>query len=447
MIDPLHTISLHTAAPGDVHEIAGLWCEAFPGRRTVADRVRALETGGRYGGLETVIVARDRERLVAACKCYQMEQRILGVAVPMLGLAAVAVAPSHRRRGLGARLCSEAIRRGAERGDVVSALYPFRPDYYERLGWGLVGELHEYRFRTTDLQPYEGADAVREAMEEDYDAVAGCYDRVAARANGLITRDAAVWQYVLAGAEIGVLPVAEGQGSMAPRNDPRRWVIVYEDDGVRGYALLRAAHGRADRDRRVDIRELVAETEAAYRGLLGYIRSRSDALPLGRHFARPDERFGDRLRDPRPPRHRPARTLYFPTCRVVRGPMVRILDMPRALRLRPWYQRGAGRGPVASLRIAVTDPELPGNEGPWRVTLNGRGAGSVAADPLAAVDSLGRDVAAALSTDASTYARIHAGDLRPRDAARFGRATVHGDPALLDAAFATRQSFWLLDEF
>lgn len=447
MTDPPGAVSFQPARPDDVHDIAELWCEAFPGRRTVADRVRALETGGRYGGLDTVIVGRDGGQVVAACKSYRMEERILGVAVPMLGLAAVAVALPHRRRGLGAELCTEAIRRGAERGEVASVLYPFRPDYYERLGWGLVGELHDYRFRTRHLPAYPEADAVREAVEADYDAVTECYDRVATRSNGLIARDDSVWEYALAGAEIGVLPVAEARGSLAPRDHPRRWVVVYEEDGIRGYALLRIVDTRAGRDRRVDIRELVAETEAAYRGLLGYVASRADALPLARHFARPDERFGDRLRDPRPPRHRSARSLYFPTCRVVRGPMLRILDLPRALRLRPWYHRGGGRGPRGTLRIAVTDPQLPRNEGAWRVQLDGRGAGRVAADVAGVAGGLESDVDAAISTDASTYARIHVGELTPTDAARLGRATIHGDRAILDAAFATSRTFWLLDEF
>mgnify|MGYP006172451799 CR=1 FL=1 len=52
-------MKIRFAVPDDIEDIATLWCDAFPGKRTVADRIRMLETGGPYGGLETVLVARE----------------------------------------------------------------------------------------------------------------------------------------------------------------------------------------------------------------------------------------------------------------------------------------------------------------------------------------------------------------------------------------------------
>lgn len=439
--------TIRKARPDDTRDVASLWCDAFPGRRSIDDRVRMLESGGRYGGLDTVLVARDEGRLLGACKAYRMEQRILGVVVPMMGLAAVAVAPEHRRRGLGARLCAEAIRIAADRGDVVSALYPFRPDYYERLGWGLVGELHDYRFRTEHLPTSPESRHVRSAAREDAAAIAACYDRAIAGANGPILRDARLWSYRLSDAEIGVRPAGDGAASLADAEDPRRFAVVYEQGEVRGYALLRQVQTRTRSDRSVRVRELVAETEAAYGGLMGYLAARADRWPLARHFARPEERFGDRLRDPRPPRHRPTRSLYFPTCRVVRGPMLRMLDVERALRLRPWYRADQGRGPALTVRISVSDDALPHNDGRWSVHLDGAGNGTVSGHPPSESREAEGDPDAAIATDVATFARIHVGELAPTVAARLGRATLHGDGTLLDRAFATGQRFWLPDEF
>lgn len=437
---------MRPARSEDVREVAALWCDAFPGRRSLEERVRMLETGGRYGGLDTVILARDEgDRLMAACKVYRMEQRILGVAVPMMGLAAVAVAPAHRRRGLGATICTEAIRIAADRGDIVSTLYPFRPDWYERLGWGLVGELHDYRFRTDHLPISREARHVRDAGRDDGAGIAACYDRAISHCNGPIRRDARLWGYRLADEEIGVRPVVDGAWSIAGRHDHRRRAVVYDNGDIHGYALLRQVETRARGDRRVEVRELVAETEGAYRGLLGYLAARAGRWPLGRHFARPEERFGDRLRDPRPPRHRPARSLYFPTCRVVRGPMLRVLDVPGALRLRPWHHTGHGRGPAMTVRVTVRDNQITDNIGPWMVRLDGTGGGTVARTSAAPGTEGAAD--AAIATDAATFARIHVGELAPTAAERIGRATLHGDKSMIDGAFATDQRFWLPDEF
>lgn len=434
----------------DIREVAELWLEAFPGRRTVEDRIRMLETGGRYGGLETVLVLRDSAgALAGAAKIYRMENHVAGVLFPMMGLAAVAVPPSFRRRGLGARLCTEAIRVAAARGDVLSVLYPFRPDYYERLGWGLVGELHDYRFHTAALPEYEEARYVRRASgEADRRAISACYARVAARGNGPIVRDDRVWAYRLAGQELGVRPL-EGDGrSFTPPADPKLRAVVYDDGGVSGYALLRHVT-RRNREREVlEVRELVAESESPYRGLLGHLALQRERWPRARHFARPGERFGDRLVDPRPPGHSGARSLYFPTARIVRGPMLRVLDVPAALTSRPWFDADGGRGPAATLRIAVRDPQRPENEGPWLVRLNGAGGGA------GVMEEAGRDrqgeagePRVELSTDAATFARIFAGELPASEAGRIGRADIRGDPSIIDRAFATSERFWLLDEF
>lgn len=445
--------TIQPARPSDTREVAALWCDAFPGRRTIEDRIAMLESGGRYGGLETVLVMRNVDgSLAGASKIYRMELHVAGSPLPMMGLAAVAVAPSHRRRGLGARLCTEALRVAAERGDVVSVLYPFRPEYYERLGWGLVGELHDYRFQTGALPRYEEARHVRAATHQtDRDAVAACYARVASRSNGPITRGPRLWAYRLAAEEIGVRPLpgdAAGGGSGADRG---LRAIVFDDGEVAGYALLRSVSRRAGGERVLEIRELVAETERAYRGLLGHVAARSDRWPLGRHFARPEERFGDRLSDPRPPGRPTARSLYFPTARIVRGPMLRVLDVAAALRARPWFEAGGGR--AGSLGIRVSDSQRPENQGAWLVRLDDAGRGVVEADVEADVEPGAEagvepgEPSVELSTDASTFARIFAGDISASDAARIGRADIKGDVSLLDQAFATSERFWLLDEF
>ncbi|MDX1673847.1 MAG: GNAT family N-acetyltransferase, partial [Longimicrobiales bacterium] len=107
MTDP-SAFQIRSARQDDIRAVAQLWHDAFPGKRSVADRIRMLESGGRFGGVESVIVAEDGE-IAGAAKIYEMTEYIAGAAMQMMGLAAVAVAPARRRRGVGARLCVEAI--------------------------------------------------------------------------------------------------------------------------------------------------------------------------------------------------------------------------------------------------------------------------------------------------------------------------------------------------
>jgi predicted acetyltransferase len=459
-------IATHThirpATAADIEAVAQLWCQAFPGKRTAAERARMLETGGRYGGLETVLVARGgADQLLAACKIYRLTQHIGGIAMPMMGLAAVAVAPGARRQGLGARLCTRAMEAARERGDVISTLYPFRADYYERLGWGLVGELQEYRFRTRELPAYEERRHVRAARGAgDAEAIAACYARVAARSNGPIVRDARIWAYRLAGEELGVRPVATAgepedaaPAAVSVATSRRHVAVVHDHGGVAGYALFTRPRHDAAESSAMKVRELVAENEEAYRGLLGHIARDAGRWPIVRHTARPEERLGDRLTDPRWFGAPPARSLYFPTARIIRGPMLRVLHVPAALRLRPFFATDADPAARrATLEIEIDDPQVPANRGPWTVRIQG-GRGRV--DPR--LDAPGDSTVGApaddshadarIRTDAPTFARIFAGEIAPRAAARVGRAVTTGDPQLLDQAFAVSERFWLLDEF
>lgn len=432
------TFQVRPAQHDDIREIAQLWHDAFPGKRSVADRIRMLEAGGRFGGLESVVVAAESGHgVVGAAKIYRMTEYIAAVPMPMMGLAAVAVAPERRRQGVGGRLCVEAIRVAADRGDVVSVLYPFRPDYYQRLGWGLVGGLHEYRFHTESLAAGSGGQSVRSALlERDAGPIAACYGRVAARSNGPIDRTRQVWAYRLAGQELGVRHVdadAVWTGQVEPASRP----VVYDDGGVTGYALLRYVTRDSPERHTLQVRELMAESDEAYHGLLAHIASQHDQWPRCHYFARPDERFGDFLEDPRPPGFRGARSLYFPTARIVRGPMLRLLDVAGALRRRRYFT--AGGATDGTIALYVIDEQRPANDGPWTLRLEDGAAEVEAGDP-ASPDAV-------METDMVTLSRIFAGEISATVAAAQNRARIDGGAELLDRAFATNERFWLLDEF
>ncbi len=400
-----------------------------------------LEAGGRYGGLDTVLVVEEDARVIGACKLYRLTQHITGRPLAMMGLAAVAVDPAWRRRGVGAGLCAEAARTGRKRGDAISVLYPFRPDYYARLGWGLVGRLLDYRFSTDALPLYPESANVRLARSErDVRALTQSYARVVARSHGPIERDAGVWAYRLVGEELAVRAL-DADAVRRTLSDPSRLILVHDRNGVDGYALLRSrAVGAAHAD--LAVRELVTETEPALRGLLGWIASKAERWPNARYRARPEQMFEDRLREPRPPNHRSGSSLYFHTGRVTRGPMLRVLDAPRAFRARAWFD-GVRTAPAGGVMdVEVSDVLIPENRGPWRIRFGDDGEASVAptgADPGAA--------SVTVKTDPSTLARLYAGDLDVTGAVRLGVCEAEGDLAMADAAFSVRETFWLPDEF
>ncbi|HEY0303315.1 MAG TPA: GNAT family N-acetyltransferase [Longimicrobiales bacterium] len=407
-------IRIRPADDSEKRTIAQLWGHAFPGERSVEERIRSLEDGKPYGGLDITFVAELRGRIVGAFRAYKMAEAINGTLMPMMGLASVAVSPDARRRGVGKTMCRYALAHARERGDFVSVLYPFRPDFYHSLGWGLAGELHSYRFRPESLSLDDNSLNVRMAALDDSDGMTACYDRVARRSNGPILRTPYAWKAMFA--------------------DTPSHAIVYDQAGIKGYAVLIYGKGQSRESRPLHVREIVAESKDAYCGLLGWISEQRDLWREVRYDARIEENFALRLSEPRPPGERHARTLWDPVARIIRGPMFRIVNIQEALARRTY-------DPDLSftLRLTVFDAEVDENRGECRVVFE-KGRAETGAWTGGRAD-------AEMTTRINNLSQIFVGEISATAATLLGGTELKGNADLVNRAFETKERFWLLDEF
>ena len=114
----------------------------------------------------------DGSRLIAQALLREFRQFWGGRELPMAGIAAVGVAPEDRGRGVASLLMGGAVRRAAELGDVVSALYPAAVTLYRRQGWELAGAQHRVHIDPARLRfPGSGPVPVRRATADDVDAM------------------------------------------------------------------------------------------------------------------------------------------------------------------------------------------------------------------------------------------------------------------------------------
>ncbi len=339
-------LRLRPAEDADAPALAELWATAFPGERSASERLEALlSESGKYGGIENCWVGDASGRMVGALRTYPLTLHMWGKAFPTMGLAAVAVAPEARRKGVGASMCRAALIEGRARGDLLSALYPFRTDFYGRLGYTLVGEYHRYRFPPGELPSFPETDGVEPLSEEAArDLVPDFYEAMLPRTNGLIARNEAHWEH-LGEDSVRVLAV-RGEGPAGP-------------DGLRGYMAVSMPPYRRPEDARLVVRELLVSDSGSYRALLGWLSRQRDQWQEVTYDALPGERFHQLLGHPRRPGARAVRSLWFPSASILRGPMLRILDVPRLLEA-IGFPEGAS--------IEVEDPVLGENSGRWTGT-------------------------------------------------------------------------------
>ncbi len=92
---------------------------------------------GRMRFFETAVslVAEEDGQALASVAALRMRQNVRGLVHDMAGVASVTSDPSARRRGYVRALMDRLLRQMRDEGCAVSALYPFRPSFYERFGF------------------------------------------------------------------------------------------------------------------------------------------------------------------------------------------------------------------------------------------------------------------------------------------------------------------------
>jgi predicted acetyltransferase len=403
----------------DVAAAARIVNHSFVGR-SVAE-FEALLADGPWSGVESLWIGEDDGRPAAVCQLHPLRQWIGGAALPVAGVGTVAVSPAHRRRGLAARMLESGLRFARERGDVATALYPFRVSYYAQLGYALVGEARQYRLAPQAL-PDAPAERQRIRLVDGDDeerAMKAVYALGARRETGQLLRSEHSWQRVWG-------------------SDDRAAAVYYGDDGEpEAYAIVRTRADLPPTERFLEVEERMWLDAAGQRAIYAWLGSLGDQWRELVYRAHPDERFEERIAEPRLPQDSaPGWNLWFPSATLLRGPMFRLLDVVGAFERRSLVP---GARPVA-LRLHVEDRVLPENHGPWRVWM-GRHSVEVEARDSGTVD-------AELRTDIATLSRIYIGDLSASTAVALGAATIDREEVLprLDSMLRLPRP-WMFDRF
>lgn len=103
-------------------------------------------------------------RMAARLRNRTFTQAIRGVFKPMGGIASVASYPEYRRQGFVRQLMQAAFADMQEKGQVISALYPFREGFYGRFGYVTTNSYLKVKVPTHALEHYLPATA---SMEDD----------------------------------------------------------------------------------------------------------------------------------------------------------------------------------------------------------------------------------------------------------------------------------------
>ncbi|MBI4851131.1 MAG: GNAT family N-acetyltransferase [Acidobacteria bacterium] len=388
-------MKVRTATKEDIDIITRMGCESFPSGFPYEERKRLYLEHPRRKLEEDVLIGEDDSKIVAVLSAIPYKIWLGGIELSMLGIAGVANGLDSRRRGYASKLCIEAIRRGREQGYVVSILYPFRYDFYRKLGWGAIGELIEYRVSSSSIPNYETRKNVSRFQESDLRELTECYQRFVEKNNCLAERSIKVWESKLKSVQ-----------------NKETLLFVYKTEGkITGYIFFEFKVKETIFNQEIVIDELIYDDHYSYQGLLGFIGSLSDQVSTIRYWAQVDEGFHYILKDPRDIERPILDGLVSKTGNYGFSYMLRVLDVEKALKARINYNNV-----TATATLSIKDEQIAENNGFFQITLLD---GKIDVKP---VDSLKK---ACISLSIDVFSQIYAGTLSVKKAYFLGLITVN----------------------
>lgn len=337
-------IRLRTAVAQDWDSIADLLGYVFHENYTAEMRASELTVLE----LDRSIIAEDGKVVAGHTTAFSREVTVPGGTVPAAHVTGVGVLPTHRRRGLLTRMMQRQLDDIAEAGrEPIATLWASETRIYPRFGYGMAAPVLHADALTREITPPElPADGYAGTLRlvdpaQAWEELAAIYERERPHKVAWSSRDERWWHYLLSD------PEAERQGAT-----PRRGVVHDTPAGPTGYALWRVREGWEARgpNGTTRIGEVVATDLDAYRALWRFLLTIDLTRNAQADYLAPDEPLLHLVDEPR----------RLGT-RISDGLWVRLVDLPAALSARRYLV-------PLDLVFEITDRQLPGNEGRWRLT-------------------------------------------------------------------------------
>ncbi|AUX39196.1 hypothetical protein SOCE26_005780 [Sorangium cellulosum] len=305
-----------------------------------------LEGTKRLPELTSRLGAYDGDTLVGAAGSFSFTMTTPGGAVPVAGLTAVAVTPTHRRRGILTTLIRRHLDDARAEGRPISSLWATEGTIYGRFGYGLASQACSMSIER-DRSAFRGAAGAEGRARllgeaEALEAFAPIWERARPLTPGMLSRSATWWQ---------VRRLVDND-YMRKGGGPLQRVVIEVSGRAEAYALY-CLHHQWDASHipvgSVRVIEAVGATPLGTRLVWRYLfdidlaqRIEASLLPI-------DHPLGLLVAEPRRLRLTAADGLW-----------VRIVDVEAALAARAY-------GSKEPLTLEITDRDCPWNAGRFRL--------------------------------------------------------------------------------
>ncbi|MHA2039676.1 MAG: GNAT family N-acetyltransferase, partial [Promethearchaeota archaeon] len=278
-------------------------------------------------------------KLLGGMIFYDFQMNIFSTTVTVGGVGDVCISLLNKKEHIAKEMMKYFHNHYREKGVPLTLLYPFRPDFYAKMGYGFGKKMNQYCFKAKFL-PTKTKTNLRYLNSNDTRAVAECFNRTASKVHGMIFRPEYKFKDMFTNLR----------------------VVGYEEEGrILGFIAFRFKQlDQANMIRNnILLREFIYENRSAFQALLAFLKTQHDQI----HrivYNTPDDHFHHLLFDPRSKGNKSFFHISQESNIQGVGMMYRVIDTSRIFELLKDHNFG---NQTLKLKITLIDTFLPENEG------------------------------------------------------------------------------------
>ena len=150
------TSRIRPLAESGIDAYVEIMAGAYPGLNIVTETDRQRMRDRLVSTFEdpsvTIYGLSHGDQLLAGMILYDFTMNVRGTLLPAGGLGSLAVDLLHRKQRLAKEMVDFYLRHYREKSVSLALLYPFRPDFYRRMGFGYGTKMNKYVFRPEALR-------------------------------------------------------------------------------------------------------------------------------------------------------------------------------------------------------------------------------------------------------------------------------------------------------
>ncbi|MCA1029436.1 GNAT family N-acetyltransferase [Bacillus timonensis] len=283
------------------------------------------------------------EKLVGGMRFHHFMMNVFQQVMPVGGIGSVAVDLLHKKEKIAKELLEYFIQHYKSEGIPLVMLYPFRPDFYKRMGFGYGTKMHQYKMTPSSLPKGTLKDKIVYLNRSMKELVKDCFNRYAEETHGMVFKT-----------DLDVENLFKNPNHLS--------VGVMNENKLEGYVVFAFQKVKEDHFilNDIHIKEIIYETPESLSQLLTFLHSQSD------QFRRivwntQDDHLHFILSDPTNGSNHLLPSVYHESHVSGVGLMYRIIDVKQFFNQLKDYSFG---NVDCRIKLSITDSFLPENEEP-----------------------------------------------------------------------------------